>query len=147
MANEKSKRLPVTIRSLNDRLMNQQNNQPMNPATQETHLKVLRHIEANPEITQRELALELGVSLGKTNYCLKALIEKGLIKANNFKNSANKRAYLYILTPKGIETKTLISVRFLQRKIEEYEALRREIEQLKTELHATDDNPPVNKHP
>ena len=118
----------------------------MTPNTQETHLKVLRHIEANPEITQRELALELGVSLGKANYCLKALIEKGLIKANNFKNSANKRAYLYILTPKGIETKTRISVRFLQRKTEEYAALRREIEQLKTELNATDDNPPVNKH-
>lgn len=119
----------------------------MTPATHETHLKVLRHIEANPEITQRELALELGVSLGKANYCLKALIEKGLIKANNFKNSANKRAYLYVLTPKGIETKTRISVRFLQRKIEEYEALRQEIELLKTELHVTDDNPPVNKKP
>ena len=119
----------------------------MTPNTQETHLKVLRHIEANPEITQRELALELGVSLGKANYCLKALIEKGLIKANNFKNSANKRAYLYILTPKGIETKTRISVRFLQRKIDEYEALRREIELLKTELRTTDDNPAVNKRP
>ena len=114
----------------------------MTPETQETHLKVLRHIEANPEITQRELALELGVSLGKANYCLKALIETGLIKANNFKNSANKRAYLYILTPKGIETKTRISVRFLQRKIEEYEALRQEIELLKTEVDSS--NP---RHP
>jgi EPS-associated MarR family transcriptional regulator len=106
----------------------------MTPQTQETHLKVLRLIEANPEMTQRQLASRLGISLGKANYCLKALINKGLIKAKNFKNSANKRAYLYILTPKGIETKTRISLRFLQRKIEEYEALKEEIEKLKSEL-------------
>lgn len=106
----------------------------MTPETQETHLKVLRLIEANPELTQRELASRLGISLGKANYCLKALINKGLVKAKNFKNSANKRAYLYILTPKGIETKTRISLRFLQRKIEEYEALKHEIEMLKSEL-------------
>ena len=106
----------------------------MTPNTQETHLKVLRHLEDNPSVTQRELAEALGISLGKANYCMKALIDKGMVKANNFKNSANKRAYLYILTPKGIETKARISVRFLQRKIEEYEALRIEIEQLKTEL-------------
>lgn len=101
---------------------------------QETHLKVLRHLENNPDVTQRQLAEALGISLGKTNYCMQALINRGLIKAKNFKNSANKRAYLYILTPKGIETKTRISVKFLQRKIQEYEALRQEIEQLKTEL-------------
>ena len=106
----------------------------MSPTTQETHLKVLRHLEENPSVTQRELAEALGISLGKTNYCMKALISKGMVKAKNFKNSANKRAYLYILTPKGIETKTRVSVRFLQRKVEEYEALRIEIEQLKTEL-------------
>ena len=106
----------------------------MNPGTTETHLKLLRHLEENPDVTQRELARELGISLGKANYCLKALINKGLIKAKNFKNSANKRAYLYILTPHGIEAKARISVRFLQRKMEEYEALRQEIEQLKTEL-------------
>ncbi len=106
----------------------------MNPSNQETHLKLLRHLEENPDVTQRELARELGISLGKANYCLKALINKGLIKAKNFKNSANKRAYLYILTPQGIEAKARISVRFLHRKMEEYEALRQEIEQLKTEL-------------
>ena len=106
----------------------------MSPQNQETHLKVLRHLETNPNVTQRELAAELGISLGKANYCLKALIDKGMIKAKNFKNSANKRAYLYVLTPKGIETKARISVKFLQRKIEEYEALRIEIEQLKNEL-------------
>lgn len=107
----------------------------MPPKTQEIHLKVLRHLEDDPDVTQRELAEALGISLGKTNYCLKALINRGLIKAKNFKNSANKRAYLYILTPKGIEAKTKISVRFLQRKIEEYESLSQEIEQLKTELN------------
>ena len=115
----------------------------MSPNTQETHLKVLRHLEDNPDVTQRELAVALGISLGKTNYCLKALINKGLIKAKNFKNNDNKRAYLYILTPKGIETKTRISVKFLRRKIEEYEALSMEIEQLKTEI----DNGKASKHP
>ena len=104
------------------------------PTPQETNLKLLRHLEENPDVTQRELAKELGVSLGKANYCLKALINKGQIKAKNFKNNANKRAYLYVLTPKGIEAKARISMRFLQRKMEEYEALRQEIEQLKTEL-------------
>ncbi len=108
------------------------------PTPQETHLKVLRHLEDNPNVTQRELAETLGESLGKTNYCLKALIKKGLVKSKNFKNSANKRAYLYILTPQGIETKALISVKFLQRKMEEYETLRQEIEQLKTELNITE---------
>ena len=101
---------------------------------QETHLKVLRYLEDHPSVTQRELATELGISLGKTNYCLKALINKGMVKAQNFKNSTNKRAYIYLLTPKGIETKAKISVRFLQRKIEEYELLRKEIEELKLEV-------------
>jgi len=115
----------------------------MTPNTQETHLKVLRHLEDNPDVTQRELAEALGISLGKTNYCLKALINKGMVKAKNFKNSANKRAYLYILTPKGIETKARISLKYLLRKTEEYEALRLEIEELKTELHTNE----TNKHP
>ena len=107
----------------------------LNDKTQEIHLKVLRHLEDNPEVSQRELAEVLGVSLGKTNYCLKALINKGLVKANNFKNNANKRAYLYVLTPKGIETKARVSVSFLKRKMEEYEALKLEIDQLKAEIH------------
>ena len=105
---------------------------------QEIHLKVLRHLEDDPEITQRELAKELGVSLGKVNYCLKALIDKGLIKAGNFKNSNNKSAYLYILTPKGIEEKSRITLHFLKRKIEEYEQLQVEIEQLRREAKRQD---------
>jgi EPS-associated MarR family transcriptional regulator len=111
----------------------------MSPKTQEAHLKVLRHLEGNPNTTQRQLAEELGISLGKTNYCLNALISKGMVKAKNFKNSANKRAYLYILTPKGINAKARISMRFLQRKVEEYEALRVEIDQLKSELDSKED--------
>ena len=103
--------------------------------TQEIHLKVLRHIEGNPEVTQRELAKSLGVSLGKTNYCLKALIDRGFIKARNFHNSNNKSAYLYKLTPKGIEAKARISVAFLRRKMEEYERLKVEIEQLRDEVN------------
>ena len=105
----------------------------MNQAS-EIHLKVLRKLEANPQITQRELATELGVSVGKINYCVKALVERGLVKARNFKNSNNKSAYLYVLTPKGIEEKTRISIRFLQRKIAEYESLKQEIAQLQSEL-------------
>jgi EPS-associated MarR family transcriptional regulator len=102
---------------------------------QDTNLKLLRHLEENPDVTQRELADVLGISLGKANYCLKALIEKGLVKANNFKNSANKRAYLYILTPKGIESKASITVAFLQRKVQEYEDLKVEIEDLQREVN------------
>ena len=108
----------------------------MTPETQETHLKVLRYIEANPEVTQRELALQLGISLGKANYCLKALIDKGLIKARNFRNSNHKRAYLYNLTPSGIDAKARISVAFLRRKMHEYELLRAEIEQLQKEVNS-----------
>jgi len=101
--------------------------------TDEIHYKVLRFIETNPEITQRALAKELGVSLGKINYCLQALIEKGWIKARNFKNSNNKLAYIYILTPKGIEQKAKITTQFLKRKIIEFEKLKIEIKKLKKE--------------
>jgi EPS-associated MarR family transcriptional regulator len=102
---------------------------------QEIHLKVLRQLEENSDITQRQLAQQLGVSLGKANYCLKALIDKGFIKARNFKNSDNKRAYLYVLTPRGIEEKSRISVSFLRRKLEDFEALRSEIEEVQAEVH------------
>lgn len=111
----------------------------MNPGTQETHLKVLRYIDDHPEVTQRELARTLGVSLGKTNYCLKALIDKGFIKARNFHNSNNKRAYLYKLTPSGIEAKARISVMFLRRKMDEYERLKKEIDQLRHEVNGSKD--------
>jgi len=83
---------------------------------------VLREIDAEPQLTQRELSLRLGFSLGKINFLIKAMIEKGLIKAENFKNAKNKSAYLYVLTPMGIEEKAKTTYRFLKRKMEEYES-------------------------
>ena len=103
----------------------------------EAHYKLLRLIESRPDATQRELAQALGVSLGKVNYCVNALIEKGLVKARNFRNSQNKLAYAYLLTPRGIEQKTAVTVQFLRRKVNEYEALRREIAELKREVEST----------
>jgi len=102
---------------------------------QEIHFKLLRHLEHNPDVTQRELAEHLGVSLGKANYCLKALIGKGFVKARNFKNSNHKSAYLYVLTPSGLEEKAKISVAFLRRKMLEYEQLKSEIAQLEREVN------------
>lgn len=102
--------------------------------SQEIHLKVLRAIEARPDVTQRELAQELGVSLGKANYCLRALIDKGWVKAHNFKNSNNKAAYSYLLTPRGLEQKAAFTLKFLKKKIAEYEQLRAEIEELGREV-------------
>jgi EPS-associated MarR family transcriptional regulator len=101
---------------------------------EEIHFKVLRLLEGKPDISQRELAEELGISLGKANYCLKALLDKGWIKARNFKNSKNKWAYAYLLTPHGIEQKARITAQFLKYKMAEYEALQKEIELLKCEI-------------
>ena len=101
--------------------------------TEETNYQILKLLEERPDLSQRALAKELGVSLGKAHYCLKALIDKGLIKANNFTHNPNKGSYAYILTPKGISEKAIITRRFLQRKMAEYDALRKEIEQLKRE--------------
>jgi len=102
--------------------------------TDEYRYKILKELQQDPDISQRELAKRLDISLGKANFCLKALIEKGLVKAENFKNSTNKIGYLYLLTPKGIEEKTSLTKRFLQRKITEYENLEQEIEQLRQEV-------------
>lgn len=101
--------------------------------TDEIRYKILKLIEANPQMSQRQIATQLGISLGKANYCLKALIEKGTLKAFNFRNSQNKLAYLYKLTPKGIEEKAIITSRFLKIKMREYELLEREIEALQRE--------------
>jgi EPS-associated MarR family transcriptional regulator len=102
----------------------------------ETHYKLLRMLEANPEMSQRDVARELGVSVGKVNYSLRALIRKGWIKATNFKNSNNKAAYMYLLTPRGIEEKASLSVRFLKIKMQEYERLKVEIEEMRREAAA-----------
>ena len=109
---------------------------------EEAHYKLLRLIESRPQLTQRQLARELGMSLGKINYCVNALIEKGWIKARNFRNSSNKLAYAYLLTPKGIEQKAVIAVHFLQRKVTEYETLRREIAQLRREVDGSPEPKP-----
>lgn len=100
---------------------------------EEIHYWVMKRLQEKPDMTQRELAEELGVSLGKVNYCLKALVKKGSLKVKNFRNSNNKRAYAYLLTPKGIEEKARMTVDFLRWKTVEYEQLRIEIETLKLE--------------
>ncbi len=99
--------------------------------TDEYRYKILKLVSDHPEISQRELAQKLGISLGKANYCLKALIDKGLLKASNFRNHKNKFAYMYLLTPHGIEEKAAITLRFLQFKMQEYESLQSEIEELR----------------
>ena len=91
------------------------------------HFDLLRKIKTKPQATQRELAEELGFSLGKLNYCLKALKSKGLIKIENFKKNPNKVNYIYVLTPKGIAEKTKLTINFLKRKMKEYEELKKEI--------------------
>ena len=91
------------------------------------HLNTLRKIQNKPNSTQRELAVQLGFSLGKLNYCLKALKNKGLVKISNFKKNPRKANYIYILTPKGITEKSKLTINFMKRKIKEYEELKREI--------------------
>ncbi|MEI6300059.1 MAG: MarR family EPS-associated transcriptional regulator [Betaproteobacteria bacterium] len=105
----------------------------MSSLQEENHLKVLRLLVDNPRLNQRDLADALGVSLGKTNYCLKALVDKGLIKIQNFRSSQNKLAYAYLLTPLGIAEKANLTTHFLKRKVAEYESLKHEIEMLKQE--------------
>jgi EPS-associated MarR family transcriptional regulator len=104
----------------------------------DTHLRLLRLLESKPNLSQRALARELGISLGKINYCLNALIEKGWIKVRNFRSSDNKLSYIYLVTPRGIESKATITMRFLRNKMDEYETLKREIALLQREV---DDRP------
>ena len=101
---------------------------------EDTYFRVMRILQENPDLTQRELAEKLGMSVGGLNYCLNALIDKGLVKMQNFSNSKNKFKYVYLLTPMGIAEKVTLTSRFLSRKIKEYEALKLEIEALKSEV-------------
>jgi len=101
---------------------------------EDTNFRVMRLLEENPDLTQRELAERLGISLGGLNYCLKALMQKGLVKMRNFAHSKNKFGYVYMLTPSGMAEKAAITQRFLRRKIEEYESLKAEIDALKQDL-------------
>jgi EPS-associated MarR family transcriptional regulator len=106
----------------------------MTDLTDESRYRLLKFLDDHPGATQRELAAALGVSLGKANYCLKALIVKGLVKARNFRNSNKKAAYLYVLTPRGIDEKINVTVAFLRRKRDEYDLLAQEIERLTEEV-------------
>ena len=105
--------------------------------TDPQRLEILKLLDAQPQMSQRDLAQAMGVSLGKANYCLKALMEKGLVKFGNFRKHPDKRQYASLLTPAGLEDKTRITLRFLKRKLAEYEALEKEIEQLRGELKGT----------
>ncbi len=98
----------------------------------DVHFRVLHLLEEEPELTQRELAQKLGISLGGVNYCLKALIEIGHIKVGNFKKNPDKSVYLYLLTPQGISEKAQLTTDFLKRKIAEYQALKQEIESIQS---------------
>ena len=108
----------------------------MSVLNEETRYKLLKLLEQNPNLNQRELAEELGISLGKTNYCLKALIEKGWVKVGNFKRSKSKMDYAYLLTPKGLEEKARVTLQFFRRKQKEYETLVEELEELRQEAAA-----------
>ena len=99
--------------------------------TDETRYRILKILEATPDASQRDIARELGISLGRVNFCLKALVEKGLVKVNNFKHNPSKRAYLYFLTPKGVDEKARVTLRFLKSKLDEYENIKAQIEELR----------------
>ena len=109
--------------------------------TDEYRYRILKLLENNPTASQRDIARELGVSLGRVNFCLQALAEKGLIKVNNFRHNESKRAYLYYLTPKGMQEKARVTVRFLKLKLDEYENLKHEVAELQREAGKLD--PPV----
>jgi EPS-associated MarR family transcriptional regulator len=111
----------------------------MGNLTDELRYQLLRRLEQNPALTQRELAKELGISLGKANYCIKALIEKGWVEVDNFPHNQNKLGCVYLLTPRGLEEKTIVTLSFLKRKqqeckdlVAELEALHQEVAQLET---------------
>ena len=106
----------------------------------ELHLSMMRILQGNPDTTQRELAKRLGISLGGINYCLKALVKVGYVKASRFKRSKKKLGYAYVLTPSGIRAKSQITARFLSRKMREHETLIAEIETLKREVVASKSN-------
>jgi EPS-associated MarR family transcriptional regulator len=107
--------------------------------TTDDHYRLMRLLDANPGMSQRDVARELGISLGKVNYCLQALMRKGWIKAANFKNSQNKAAYLYVLTPRGLQGKASLTLEYLKIKMREYETLRVEIEEMRREARRDGD--------
>lgn len=128
MIHERFLRLTPLGRTVVMRTVHPLNTLPMLDET--THYGLLKTLEENPGLSQRDLAKRLGVSLGKVNFCLNALVEKGSLKINNFRKSDNKLAYAYLLTPRGVEEKARITMHFLKYKMREYERLRSEIEEL-----------------
>ena len=120
-----------SIKYNNQQLPNLKPNYVTSPSSlNEMHLQVLRAVESRPGLTQRELANELGVSLGKAHYCMKALIEKGFVKMGNFSHNQKKLDYAYLLTPSGIKSKAILTAHFLERKAAEYAALKRELDSI-----------------
>jgi EPS-associated MarR family transcriptional regulator len=109
-------------------------NQRSRTRQEDSHFRILRLLQEEPTLTQRELSERLGISLGRLNYCIRALLDKGWIKIQNFQNSDRKLSYGYLLTPRGATEKAQITTRFLRRKIAEYEQLKAEIESLKREI-------------
>jgi EPS-associated MarR family transcriptional regulator len=103
----------------------------------EIHYRLLKVLEETPDVTQRELAARLGISLGKANYCVRAVLGRGWVKMDNFRRNPNKMGYVYLLTPKGIEEKTRLAVRFLRHKLHEFDALKVEIERLQLEVESS----------
>jgi len=118
---------------------------------EDTYFRVMRLLEENPQMTQRELARSLGISLGGANYCMKALITKGWVKIQNFRNSQDKLAYTYLLTPTGITKKAALAANFLKRKMHEFKGLQAEIQSLQRDLArvplASRDTGDPTKHP
>ncbi len=114
---------------------------------EEVRYRLLQRLARDPAVSQRELAGELGVSVGKINYCLQALIEKGHVKFDNFRRNPDKRHYAYLLTPTGIEAKAWATVQFLRRKRAEYETIRAEIEALQAELAQQEPSPVLDENP
>jgi EPS-associated MarR family transcriptional regulator len=112
---------------------------------EDTYFRIMRLVDEQPDISQRELAVKVGISLGTLNYCLKALMDKGFVKLENFQNSKHKFKYAYILTPSGIAEKMSITGRFLKRKLLEYEALRAEIEVLEADVDHDQESRKVKK--
>ncbi len=124
---------PIQTHSLERKLVNFMTSRQAK-LQEDTYFRVMYILRENPDLTQRELAEKLGISVGGLNYCLKALMEKGMVKMKNFSNSKNKFGYVYVLTPKGVAEKTAITHRFLRRKMDEYEALKAEIKLLKADV-------------
>jgi EPS-associated MarR family transcriptional regulator len=111
---------------------------------EDTNFRLMQLLHENPRMSQREMAKALGISFGGINYCLNALIEKGLVKIHNFSRNQNKFGYAYLLTPRGISEKAVLTGNFLKRKLQEYDALKSEIKALKLEIRADHDHKPSN---